>query len=73
MGKALEYFQLSKVTVQETEPGEFRLVNAAVLSCSLCGRMIDGMGGPGEGAICLPCGEALENGGLVGCVLWEGE
>lgn len=47
------------------------LVTAAVMWCGLCGSTISSSGGPGDGVICEPCGDALKTGGLRGCVVWE--
>lgn len=68
--KAIEYFDLRLVHIEPPMPGEFRLATAAVRSCGLCGRVIDGMGGLGP-SICMPCGEAFLRGALVGCVKWD--
>jgi hypothetical protein len=47
---------------------------AATIVCSLCGVMIDGMGGTrGHGPICLRCGDVLKNGRLRGAVKWGEE
>ena len=56
-----EYYELVKKSY-ETRPGQ--LVTAAVRSCSLCGTMISGMGGPGWGSICIPCGDDIKAGKL---------
>jgi len=54
--KKTEYYELVKKSY-EVHPEQ--LVTAAVRSCSLCNTMIDGMGGPGWGSICLPCGDDI--------------
>jgi hypothetical protein len=69
----LKYFELREVIIEDPKPGEFRLETAAVLSCSLCGTMIDGMGGPGDGAICLRCGAVVKNGQARGAIVWPAE
>lgn len=67
----LEYFELTKVTVPDAKPNEFRLVTAAIIDCGLCGEMIDGMGGPGHGAICLRCAEVVMRGDARGAIKWS--
>lgn len=69
MEKPVEFYNLTKVTIEPPKPGEFRLSTAALMNCKLCGTCIDGMGGPGE-AICVPCGDVLKSGRLVGAVKW---
>lgn len=54
-----EFYRLQKVAIPEPAPGEFRIATACVWSCALCGGMIDGMGGPGDGQICVPCGDQI--------------
>ena len=66
-----EYFELGDlISISPPKPGEFRLSTAAVMSCGLCDTVIDGMGGPGDGAVCRRCGEALKRGQLRACVMW---
>ena len=55
------YYRLSKETLHH-EPE--RICTAAVWSCSLCGSVIDGMGGPGNGEICVLCGDDIISGRL---------
>ena len=57
-----EYYELVKQSY-ETHPGQ--LVTAAVRFCSLCNTMISGMGGPGWGSICIPCGDDIKAGKLT--------
>ena len=54
----IEYYELVKQTY-EVHPRQ--LVTAAVRSCSLCNDIISGMGGPGHGSICIPCGDDIKN------------
>lgn len=68
--KPLEYFRVEHVKIPPQKPGEFRIMTAAVISCGLCGRFIDGMGGGGT-FICMPCGDQLAMGALTGCVKWD--
>jgi hypothetical protein len=64
-----EYYELKKV-----EEGEGNwLASAAFHLCGLCSGVIDTMGGPGYGSICIKCGDALKNGQLRGCVSWDEE
>lgn len=68
----IRYYQLGRlITVAPPAAGEFRIATAAILSCGLCGTVIDGMGGPGDGAVCQRCGDLLKRGGCVGAVKWE--
>lgn len=65
-----EYYELKKVTIEPPKEGEFRIVNASLLTCSLCGTMIDGMGGH-SGAVCIKCAEVVLSGRMVGSIVWE--
>ena len=58
-----EYYELVKHTYEPD--GKFNFRTAAVRSCSLCGTMIDGMGGPGWGSICIPCGDDIKAGKVI--------
>ncbi|BBF92664.1 hypothetical protein [Blastochloris tepida] len=70
---APDYFELQPVNFPPVPPrGQVLIMTAAVLSCSLCGHQIAGMGGPGDGAICPRCADLLRRGELRGCVKWEG-
>jgi hypothetical protein len=60
--KSVQYYQLEKVT--EHQHNGLRIRTAAVLMCALCQHVIDGMGGPGSGVLCVPCGDALKTGQL---------
>ena len=64
-----EYYTLQRVAITDAKPGEFRLVSAALLCCQLCNVTIDGMGGPADGDICIPCGDDLAHGRLRGAVI----
>ena len=66
----VRYYEPSLVEIKPPEPGEFRIETAAILMCGLCGEAIDGMGGPGDGAMCERCVELLRAGRLRGCVKW---
>ncbi len=57
-----EYYVLVKKS-DKTHSGQ--LVTASIRSCCLCGDMIDGMGGPGWGSICVPCGDDIIEGKLT--------
>jgi len=65
-----EYYELKPVYPAPKDGGTI-FATAAVLSCSLCGSMIDGMGGPGHGAVCLKCAPEMVHGRLRSCVVWE--
>lgn len=41
---------------------EERVLTSAIWSCQLCGETIDSMGGPGDGEICVKCGDDIMNG-----------
>lgn len=60
----LEYYKLVKVVEEEPPEGELRIATACVWLCSLCHEVIDGMGGPGYGTLCVRCGEDLIAGNL---------
>lgn len=66
-----EWYEIKRVIVQPIKPGEFRIATAAVRSCDLCGKVIFGMGGPGNGVLCVSCGDALRSGKLRGTVKRE--
>lgn len=61
MDKPVEFYELTKVTIQPPKPGEFAFATAALTNCKLCGTCIDGMEGPGE-SICIKCGDELKAG-----------
>lgn len=67
----VRYYEPRLVEIKPPAPGEFRFATAAVLSCGLCGGAIDGMDGPGDGAMCERCVEQLRAGRLRGCVKWS--
>lgn len=69
----VRFYEPQLVEIKAPEPGEFRISSAAVRSCSLCGTMISGMGGPGDAPICERCIEPLRRGELRGCVKWQDE
>lgn len=68
MGNNVEWYELQRVMTTRSESS---FATAAIRSCGLCGNMIDGMGGPGYGSICIPCGDALRKGKLRGAVKWD--
>lgn len=55
------YYRLIKTELDDSPPpdGKIQLVTAAVWSCALCGSTISGMGGPGNGELCLQCAEDI--------------
>lgn len=68
MSERPDYYELVPVVSQKEG---FFFASAAVINCSLCGEMIDGMGGPGRGAVCLKCAPEMISGRLRGCVIWD--
>ena len=62
------YYELVRVDLPE--PDEMSLVTAALLTCCLCGEVIDGMGGPGE-FICIRCGDVVKSHRAVGAIKWQ--
>ena len=58
------YYELVKRTISDTKNDKFRITTAAIWECPLCGEVIDGMGGPGNGELCQRCGEEILNGQL---------
>lgn len=69
----VEYYELATVAYDNPKPGEFRIASAALITCGLCSKTISGMGGPGDGPVCKPCGDALRRGELRGAVVWNEE
>ncbi len=63
---AVQFFEM-KLRRFNIPPGG--IGTAAVLDCGLCNSTISGMGGPGEGALCEPCGRDLAAGRLRGAVV----
>ena len=68
MSEKPDYYELAPVVLKKDG---FFFASAAVVNCSLCGEMIDGMGGPGHGAVCLKCAPEMIAGRLRGCVVWD--
>ncbi len=66
-----EFYELTRITVTKPKPGEFRLVTAAFMFCATCGRPIASMGGPGDGYICIPCGDVIKAEQARGCIKWD--
>lgn len=62
------YYILRAVEPPPPRPAEFHITTTSILSCSLCGQTIAGMGGPGYGALCRACGDDLIRGRLRGTV-----
>lgn len=67
---AIKFYELNLVTIKD-DPNGFRFATAAILGCGLCGEVIDGMGGPGNGIVCIRCGDELRHGRLKTAVVWE--
>lgn len=70
--KKPKYYELRPVYPDDHIAG-MRLVTAAVHHCSLCSGMIDTMGGPGHGSVCVRCAEVILSNGAIGCIIWEDE
>lgn len=66
-----EYYRLEKVIVAPVMEGDFSFASAAIMSCRLCGCVIDSMGGPGDGQVCKPCGDLVRSGQAVGAIKWD--
>lgn len=64
-----KYYEL--IERKTPPPNSGMILTAAVLSCSLCGDTIDGMGGPGNGAVCERCGDLMIHGQCRGAVKWD--
>jgi hypothetical protein len=71
MNDGHEYYELKRVTIPATKPGEFRMASAAVRSCGLCAKAISGSGGPGSGSICIECGDLVKKGQARGAIKWD--
>lgn len=69
---SMSYYELVRIDIPASNPLEFQLVTATCMNCCTCGRTISGMGGPGR-AICIPCGDLIENGQAKGCIKWDEE
>ena len=50
----VEHYEL-----QRTTSNEGIVTTCAILNCSVCGDRISNHGGPGHGAVCLPCGNVM--------------
>jgi len=57
------FYELKRV---ETSTDGF--ATAAIHDCALCGDVIDGMGGPGRGSICVSCAEKIYRGEAKGAI-----
>ncbi len=66
------YYTLEEWQITHSEKSEFPIASAALVTCDLCCRPINGAGGvPGCASVCSYCGEALTQGKLRGVVEWE--
>lgn len=70
MRETVSYYKLVRVDIPPPAPNEFRLSTAALMCCRICGRIIDGMGGPGE-YVCIPCGDVVMAGKAIGAIKWD--
>jgi hypothetical protein len=66
--RKIEYYRLEPVYAPA--PGEFRIANASVGVCQLCGGVATGMGGS-DSDVCLRCGGVLVSGRARGAIKWE--
>lgn len=71
MSDDITFYRLERVTIPSPAPDEFQLESAAIMSCDLCGCTISGSGGPGDGVICIPCGDVVKSGQAKACINWE--
>lgn len=60
--QTVEYYELVRRRITPPKDGEFRIATACVWSCALCNATIDGMGGPGDGDLCIKCGDLIRSG-----------
>lgn len=67
----LEYYELKRVTIPDPRPGEMVFATAALITCGLCGTCIGGMGGPGDGPVCIPCGDLVRHGQARTAINWK--
>lgn len=54
------HYTLSRVEAKEPDPRS--MATAAIKACGICHQAISGSGGPGQGQICEPCGDAVKTG-----------
>ena len=66
-----EYYRLVRETVHKPQKDEFRIENASLGFCGLCGTCITGMGG-NSNMVCINCGDMMQRGQLRACVVREG-
>jgi hypothetical protein len=64
-----EYYRLTRVSLPPRDSNSF--ASAALITCGLCGGMIDSCGGPGDGAICLRCAEVVLSGQARTTIVWD--
>jgi hypothetical protein len=67
------FYKLERVEIPDPKPGEFRIQTAAFWDCALCGSLIATIGGPGDGEICIACGDFLKTGRARGAIVREEE
>lgn len=63
-----EYYEI--VPVYPAPEGEFRIANASVGTCGLCGGMATGMGGS-DRQLCVRCAEVVIKGQARGAIKWD--
>lgn len=57
--RGFDYYRLS-----EASKPQGGIATAATIHCCICGGWISGMGGGGNDAICMPCGDDMVRGKL---------
>lgn len=68
MSRKPEYYVLTPI--YPPQPGEFRIANASVGTCQLCGEVATGMGGSNND-VCLRCAEVVIAGQARGAIKWD--
>lgn len=56
----------------EANTDDFEVATAAIMSCGVCGGIIDGMGGGGDREICEECAVLIRTGKLFHYIDWRG-
>ena len=69
MARTIEFYELRKVVIEPPKPGVDQVASQAAIICGLCGETIEFMHGPGDGPICLSCGDLLRRGRLRGRIV----
>lgn len=67
MKREPDYYVLTPIYPPKED--EFRLVNASVGNCRLCGEVATGMGGS-DADVCRRCGDVVISGKAIGAIKW---